>query len=314
MCGFCTERTVFDLLEEEIKNSPGPSDDGLKAEFYLQEAEDPAKALTHIAQDIAPNKNVPLQLVDSETLLCKALELLICGSFESPKYQSLLSLNRYRHALGDASSAERRRNFENFAKELGVSRLGLLYKQETFTTSEGAKRLQVIAPLKEDTLELLRFYIRWWLKGEGLEKNDLSQKLEEKGILDPIEDVKSEEKSDFQTIFRALWFSMNFLGQFPASRKIFKEIVTNNPAGIPFFDAHDLWLQRRAALLLYDNAGLAPFLEKGCRSSLLYYLDLKRGFSTKELQEIKNASVRLSGTPFHDDYFDLQGWLSLSMG
>jgi hypothetical protein len=204
--------------------------------------------------------------------------------------------------------------FQTSAKRLGASRLVLLYEKETFTTSEGAKRLQVIAPLKEDALGLLRFYIRWWLKGKGLEKNDLPQKLEEEGILDPVEDVKSDEKTAFQTIFRALWFSLNFLGQFPASRNILREIVTNNPAGIPCFDAHDLWLQRRAALLLYDNAGLAPFLEKGCRSSLLYYLDLKRGLSTKELQEIRTAVAQPSEVAFHDDYFDLQGWLSLAMG
>ena len=133
--------------------------------------------------------------------------------------------------------------------------------------------------------------------------------MEETGVLDPIEDVKTEEKGAFQIIFRALWFSLNLLGRSPASRNILQEIVTTWPAGVPFFDAHDLWLQRRAALLLYDNAGLKPFLEKGCRASLLYYLDLKRGLSTQQYQMIKSAVTRLSGRAFHDDQFDWRSWL-----
>ncbi|MDO3377114.1 hypothetical protein [Geoalkalibacter halelectricus] len=61
------------------------------------------------------------------------------------------------------------------------------------------------------------------------------------------------------------------------------QIVATNPSDADFI-AYDLWLQRKAMLLLFDREGLSG-LGKGfwpARASLLYYLDLKRGLTDKQ--------------------------------
>ena len=58
-----------------------------------------------------------------------------------------------------------------------------------WTSLESAKAFMESAAVKEESATVLRNYIDWWLKGDSLHNNDLNKRMEETGILDPIEDI-----------------------------------------------------------------------------------------------------------------------------
>ena len=153
MCGFCTEQLVFDVLKREIRNDPPSLSDSLMAEFYLQEASAPLSALERIARDLPQSQHDPHQIVAPETLLCKAIELLVEGGFDSPEYQNFLGSPRFRDTLAEACSDEQRKKLQSVAEKFGVDRLEILYEESIFTTADGTKRLQAIAYLKDEALD-----------------------------------------------------------------------------------------------------------------------------------------------------------------
>ena len=63
-----------------------------------------------------------------------------------------------------------------------------------------------------------------------------------------------------------------------------RPIALTQPAGIPNFEALDLWLQRRAALAVYDLEGIAPFVGAvgGVRPEIFQYLKLKGRITASE--------------------------------
>jgi hypothetical protein len=133
--------------------------------------------------------------------------------------------------------------------------------------------------------------------------------MKETGLYDPVMEVDEIERHVFGTAFPAIWFSLHRLQDAEGGLALMAEIVRTNPAGTPDFDAWDLWLQRKTALLLYDRAGLEPFLKKGCRASLLYYLHAKRVFSEAQFAVIRQAMESLPEDAFSDDYCILPQWL-----
>jgi len=157
----------------------------------------------------------------------------------------------------------------------------------------------------------LRHYIDWWLDGKGLVKTDLHQRMEETGILEPINDVAEMEREIFDCAFRAIWFSLNRLALIPEGRDLLLTILIKGLAGVPGFDGKELWLQRRAALLLYEKDGIIPFLEnlKQIRPLLLRYLDLKRGFLPEEMACILRHKKKIAPGEIRDDHFDFDAWL-----
>lgn len=308
MCGYCMEfGFAIDLLEKEKKGEalgdlfPWPM-----AEFYLQETNSPSRFLTRITTE-STQEHLGFS---SETLLCKGIEVLLTQCFDSTEFQKLLRNDYFKNCLANACSHTEREKFSVLARRFGWQGFELLYDQQTFMVRERAEKLLDAEFLRDESHGLLRHYIRWWLQGKGLQKNDLLKRMEETGTMDPIEDVTKDEHQTFQIIFPALWLSLFMLAKVPASQQTLLDIISHSTAGVPLFNAHDLWLQRRAALLLYDLEGLGPFLEKGCRGTLLYYLDLKRGLSANQLTVIAEALRSLPEGAFRDDFFDTQVWLT----
>lgn len=299
MCGYCTESYVFRILEQQKAQCNVQCNEPFECEFFLQEEENLHVALNAITSQVC-QPQIPLDLdFSSLTLLCRGLELLLRQGFDSPSYQKLLGNHHFRVALKKVCTPKPQKKFNRLSSEKGFGSLCLLYERATYTNGAMAKRLQVCVDRKSEAGSLLQYYIRWWLFGRGLKK-DWRYKT--------IAVISKDSRHDFDDIFLAVWYSVVLLGTEPEGKQFLRQIVATNP-DTPEFIAYDLWLQRKAMLLLFDREGLSGLGNEfwPARTSLLYYLDLKRGLTSKQKKFILasfSATQESEGIHHWDDLRD----------
>ncbi len=301
MCGYCSEKIVFEIADAERlkKDFSFPLTDSFYAHFYLQATDDPLQALEKIVESNILQKVIPAEMIPPDTILCRALEILFKHGFDSTVYQGLLNNHHYRHAIATACSSKNRSELKSVSSRFAIEHLAILYDNHTYLTREGAFDLRTLAPLKKECHDLLRYYIHWWLEGEGLAEEDA-------GGFSP------EDQTSFSIIFRAVWFSLLLLGRYQAATPILLKMLTTNPAKIPFFDEMDLWVQRQASLMLYDLQGLTSLVDKlgNIRGSLIYFIDLKRGLPDAHKHQLLECVKRLPRSDADDMLgFSLREWL-----
>ena len=301
MYGYCSEQIVFEMADAERlkKDFCFPLYDSFFAHFYLQATNDLLHALEKIIESNIIQKVVPAEMFPPDTIVCRALEILFKQGFDSTVYQRLVNNHHCRHALATGCSSKNKSELESVSSRFGINHLAILYDIDTYLTREGAFDLRTLTPLKKECHELLRSYIRWWLEGKGLAEED------DGGF--SLDDLTS-----FSIIYRAIWFSLLFLGRYQAATPILIKMVTTNPSSFPFFDGLDLWLQRQSALMLYDLEGLTPFVDNldNVRGSLIYFIDLKRGLTDTQKHQLLECAKRLPGGDAGDMLgFSLKGWL-----
>ena len=132
-----------------------------------------------------------------------------------------------------------------------------LYKTGTYLNQEEWIDFISREELTDHCQEVLIFYINWWLKGNKLRKNDLFKVMEEIGVYDAIMGITNDERLFFDSVFRIIFFSLVFLTKKGVGMDYVKEVVLTRPWGASFFDALDLWLQRKAAYTLFLDDGPA---------------------------------------------------------
>lgn len=271
MCGYCTEQIVFRTLEMEAGEDEAPIDMFGGWTHYLQATSDVSGALNRIVS-AAQEENVSVEeVIDREALFCRAIELIVTEGFDGPSYQQLLGHEIFKAVLaGVGLSVGAIAVFDKFT--IPFNALSLLYDSKTFLDAENAGKLRDSCLWEADCLKVLNWYLGWWLEeGEQQEcKADDS-------------DPSHREYESLGAIFRCLFFSLLFLGSKAVYQPILWKLVCTDPRGIPF-DGLDLWLQRQAAVSLYDQEGIEPFLTRmhEIRGSLIYYLDLKRQLSAPQ--------------------------------
>lgn len=308
MCGYCTEAYVYDFWERQKNGKSLRFGDGIDVEFIFQETDNPLHILERFMVAARRRKIVTWLPLD-DVLICRAVDLLLDGGPGSLSYQRFIKKKFFKQEVVKPCHGNTQVKTDCFTGRFELNRLAHLYEVETWSSKGSIQKLLEIAAVKDETLTVLRNYIRWWLKGENLKMDDINKDNDGAAI---FEIVSNEAYEEFEIIFRAVWFSLNFIGRFQAGKNILKEIVRNCPIAVPLPDGKDLWIQRRAALMLFNHDGLAPFLEQGCRVSLLYYLHLRRGLTLEQMDLIALAAGSLPQGAFIDDEVRLQDWLNFS--
>ncbi len=295
MCGYCTEVIAYDVAAAEKRGALPPIDLFAGATQHLQSTNDLHATLERI-KAVAHSKDVAaINLVDDEAIICRAIDILVLKGFDSAEYQQLLRNTLFRKAIFRSCSRKRRQQAERLASAGAFGGLiDLLYRTETFTTSGGAQHLS-LGSLLDDCTKAGEWYVAWWLDDE----------TERDAEIDP------EENWRFRCIFRALFFSVILLGRQSKGKALLLRVVTTLPARCPNFDALDLWLQRHAALCLFDVYGIGPFLEElhHIRDSLIYHLDLKRVLTAAQKTALLDVVRSRPEAAATDDYFSLSEWL-----
>lgn len=314
MCGYSTERIALDILSNDVGDKLQMKNLGNSLDlcFYLRETPDFLSALERVRLSLAQQRLVFLSEVPPIVLLYRGLEILLTQGFESPAYQQLLKKTLYRDAIVAACSAEVREKFESATDGLGIEHLGLLHEAESYFWGENSKQLRTLAQVLPSCRNILKHYVSWWLTGLELQKNDLSATMEEAGIMDPIDDINAEEHSRFDLLSRAFYFSILTVGSCSAGNKMLLAVAQRLPAGVPNFDGVDLWLQRIAALKLYEMEGFDSFCRhvSTIRATNYYYIDLLRGFSMEQKALLLEEVRRNPAADRTDNFIFMSKWLT----
>jgi hypothetical protein len=222
----------------------------------------------------------------------RAIEMLVAHGFESESYQALIQQPQFISAISVACVKGAETVLSDLDARLDASNFSWLFETDTYLKAGQFERHsnESIDPI---CYSLLNEYVGWWLDGGSVQHQDLNQRMQDTGIMDPIEDIPMAEQLLFSHRFPALWFSVLRISRLPTGTKMLWTIITKNPSGVPDFDGLDLWLQRRATLAYYDQQGLGPFLNEveSVREGLFQYLAAARINKVEE----KNALIAALG-------------------
>ncbi len=310
MCGWCFESIVKEVLEKERRDRilPEDCDEDWTAWFYLREANNFPLALERLSQSMKRKKVVPLEYLSAEVVLLRMLEILLRHGFSSPLYQRLIRQKLIRSLIVKACENGLKSAFIDSVIEPVGMPLAILYEAAAYLEEGKSKLLLKPASLLPACLDLLRHYRRGWLRDDMRADNDFRGPKEKNGVLDPIEDITDEQRERFECMLRALFFSVSMVGRFTSGTRMLHTLAKEPPAYVPGFYGNDLWLQRIAALQLYDLIGFDAFC---CyffdfRDTLFYYIFLKRGFTAKQKARLLEFSRRKPAGKRNDDFFSIE--------
>ena len=304
MCGFCTEQIALEVLKNELSGNLHMKDLGsnLHRHFYLRETPDFLPALDRLKRSLAHKRLSFFPDTPHHVLLHRGLEILLQHGYSSPEYQCLLKQNLYRETVAALCNNEQRNNFETATAGLNVNYFGVLYEPETFFWGERSKGLRTLATVLPACRNMLKHYVSWWLDGNDMNIED------ECGVAD-------DDYKWFSLLFRAFYFSVLVVGSCSAGKKMLGAIAEKLPAGTPSFEGDDLWLQRVAALKLYDLEGFETFLKHltTTSSTNYYFLDVVRSFSFEQKQILLDEARHYPETETTDNFISLMKWLNSEM-
>jgi hypothetical protein len=301
MCGYCTEEIALATLRSDIQGNLQMKDLGsnLRRYFYLRETPDFISGLDSLKRSLAHKRLSFFTEVPHTVLLYRGIEILLEHGFESPAYQKLLKQSLYREAIATLCSDENRKDLESATAGRNIEHLGMLYDAETFFWGERCKQLRTLAYILPSCRNMLKHYVSWWLDGKDLKKADENS-------------VTKEEEARFSLLFRAVYFSVLMVGSCSAGKKMLAAVAQRNPIGTPAFEGEDLWLQRIAALKLYNLEGFDTFLKRltTIRATNFYYLDIEHNFSLEQKQLLLDEVRRYPEAETADNFTSLSRWLS----
>ena len=270
MCGYCYEGIMLHVVETGHRGTKG------YRFSYLQESED---IKTEIQRLEDPNN--PEQLID--LAFCRLYNHYFAYGFNVELFNILQ--DRFGHQAVQAYLARRQASSsEIFKAEL--SDINLLSDAKCWN--------QFIANeerVLKNSLGLLNSYHDWWLLGNGKEKSDPDERIEETGIMDPIDNTTLAEWNRFDTLYPAISFALSYIINQYNDSEIIQKIALTNLEDVPDTWGKDLWLQRRAMIACVQRNGIKFIIENlgQIRYELIYYVLLKTDTNPAELKNLKEV-------------------------
>ncbi|MBC8019108.1 MAG: hypothetical protein H7X83_11405 [Verrucomicrobia bacterium] len=309
---------AIDLLRQELELSLSPESDFGAFEwlFYLRETPDYLGAFYHLKESVYRRKIVDIHALDGEVAIFRATEMLFQGSAQLITYRSLIQEPAFKRAIEKACSNGAREDFDNMAATIDISPLTALYDAATYLDPATDLRRAPLRPLMAAAVNLTRHYILWWLKNANdrqREREELDKMAELAHWLAGDEDDASEltveepvnahpkfqdgDSQRFTILARAVYFAIQLLGKHRAGIPLLRQVAKNTPRFTPDFTGHDLWLQRVAALKLYDLVGFDAFVANFAdyRAMVFEYIELLRGFSGEQKRRLHDLARQNRG-------------------
>lgn len=252
MCGYCTEIFARTACLPYHQDSPSEAEPNW-LDVHLQEVRNLPDTLTQLTTKSVTKPHIAF------TVMCRALEILVKSGFESAIYQELLRHPMFSVAILTACSVYQELAAVNVETRLNPNEISWIFEKDIYLVP-GSLRQYNDKVSEQACIELLNEYIAWWLEGGNIPHQDLNQRMEDFGIMDPIEDIPASERHLLTIRFPALLYALTRASATSDGEPVLWTIITRNPSGVPDFDGLDLWLQRRATQLHFDRHGLAPFL------------------------------------------------------
>jgi hypothetical protein len=294
MCGYCYEGIVLHVVETGHRGEQG------YRFSYLQESDD---IKTEIQQLEDPNN--PELLID--LAFCRLYDHYFSHGFDVDLFNILQ--DKFGHAAVQSYLGRRQACSSAFQAEL--SDINLLSNEACWNQFIADKER-----ILKNSLDLLNFYYDWWLLGIGKEKSEPLQRMEQTGIMDPIDNTTLAEWNKFDALYPAVSFALSYLINHHSDSDIIQKIAFTNLEDVPDIWTKDLWLQRRAMVACVKRDGFSLIVDNfsQIRYELIYYVLLKSPINPAELSTLKAAILleqgdRMIGTVEREHLFELMDQL-----
>ncbi len=268
MCGYCYEGIMLHVVETGHR---GTKDYRFS---YLQESDD---IKTEIQQLEDPNNPEPL----IDLAFCRLYDHYFANDFDVELFNILQ--DRFGcETVGAYLTRRQASSSEIFKAELGnINLLSAEACWNQFIANNGK--------ILRDSLELLNFYYGWWLLGIGKEKSEPLQRMDQTGIMDPIDNTTLAEWNRFDALYPVISFALSYIINHHSNAGIIRRIALTNLEDAPDMWGKDLWLQRRAMIACVKRDGLMFITENlnQIRFELIYYVLLRVDSKPIELNKLK---------------------------
>jgi len=293
MCGYCTERSVFTMIKRgwTLEQMSVP----FAGYIYLQESEDLVNALREIKHVCRKEHIVAGEFLDQRVVLARMVETLWLEGMESPTYQRLVRSASILRIIRRRSDLK---NFTDACKVFPIETFQRIYQPDVYLDNGAWETLINQPELAEQCRQLLGAYIRRWINGEHLEEYD---RVHEVGF--PLYNLPESEWIHLLESLPALIFSLHFLTSTGEDEKTIHTIMVSTPVNARPHDAPTLWLQRKAAELLYDAKGLSVFLpyDPRIRQMLIASVAIKKKLPRMTRNRLAQSILDVNGK-FEDSY------------
>jgi hypothetical protein len=258
MCGFCSEEMVLNLAEG--RQAFGIGSPPLMLRFAIQES-------LPLTRFFDAGWSIPKSAAFARMFLARLIDLLDGQGYDSTEYQDLLGQPGFVPLLARACDTTPETAAANSENSIDAREFAWVLQPETYLAPD------VFAARQRETTggtRLLDQYARWWLPEDPDADIENAWEVPDDAHLRR----RSPDHALLERLFPALWAALICARQDGAARSVVRMIALTKPPGTPASDALDLWLQRRAALAVFDSEGIAPFVAAGqnLRPEVLRYL------------------------------------------
>lgn len=258
VCGYCVEQVLInDILEQEWSTGKPILEDqvhGILLPCHAQESNFILHSVKFARSRDMVDEVLPI-------LHCRALEKIILRP-ESALETSLPQMALAKHYHEYQRTLPYTWPYESIINLLPAPAWATLYWPEFVFSRKAWEDFMHIQDLLDQATSLVQAYCTWWLQGHEQAKNDLQQRMDETGVLDPLEDINEHEWERFHSLFPALYFALCYLGGKGLNLDVVEKVALTSPNGVPLFSGHDLWLQRKAMTYLVSNKGASYLIQK----------------------------------------------------
>ena len=301
MCGYCTEIYALAALQmvkfPVLARANGRPD--MRHNLMLQEA--PSISSRFDGFERSPGRP------ESIIWLGRALQVLMDGGYDMPRYQLLIASPSFRGSVDSYCGSAQVAQFGHAALPLDAGALSWLAERETWLQpGVFAGRVQTVT--MDYAASLLTQYAANCLSAAD---HDEEKSLDgENGSATPV------VPTDVQIIhwLLPLMLAIAKMATPDCPHRLMHEalwpIIQSGLNWTPGFDALELWIERQAALALHDRFGIKPFVGHlyWLRPELLQYLALTGRIDAQERAQLLEAFLQF-GTRGDGNFFSLHNWL-----
>jgi hypothetical protein len=295
MCQYCWEDTAVNIAEALASGKtwkPELENRAFFSSFYFQECIDLALALKQKENELKEVLSRPKREGEGAlnpdgvllcTVFCCIMEALVKYGFDSAEYRSLIDHRLTREIIENQTHSTLSLDKRFFGSK---SVFQTLFNRDTFLVKEQWLEVLNHPLLVKECIDLLSAYIEWWHLGKELRTET------------------EEEDNVFQEVFPYVFFGFVLLASQRPQHEAITQLVKTDPKSATFFGIMDLWLQRKASLIVYNSAGLTAFVPygKAARPALIYYLVIKHKLKVSEKATLREAVLQ-SGRFIPDNPF-----------
>ncbi len=250
MCGHCIENVMLDLLEQEI--STGRPDQDEKVSPLFESLTQETNFLMH---GLKLARKFEMMDETFYVVLCRAIEEIV-NHPDTAMRSSLPQMALIKHMHGYKKFIASRFNADELKSLLPDPTWMALYQPDFVFSASAWTEFFSRDTLLSESAHLLEKYCKWWLKGEDQTKIDLDKRLQETGVLDPIEDISDSDWERFYNLYPAIYFAMNYCSRNSPDLPTLQSIAMDYPNGVPHFPGYDLWLGRKALVMMIKHHGV----------------------------------------------------------